>query len=438
MLTEKMHGVVLCAGLGSRLRPLTSVLPKPAVPVGDLPAALRNVEQLLSAGFALIHCNTHYLAAELGEQMKSAARSLGWPSEKIRFWNEPEILETGGGIARIVQQFSSEMGHESPWDTLVVSGDIVADIPLNKMLERWSKRSTSETALMASLPIDRPRKDVTWVDASQNYVCGFGADASPDEAKAQGLLPRVFSNHQIISSELLASTNIEKRSSIDLFYRNALHRGEKILHVPLDEKAIWFDIGTPESYVRCLSTLGLSNDHSERWSRSGIRFVTDQDHLFDSSAEARSSLPNRDQSKNKNYSLEQSCLDKINDQSWQWLGHMHRFPDKLLSELERVTREVCELSRDERDENLASLLVIQSDSRFLKGKQPVGLPAQEGAVQSGMVRGYLDVSAPPSLQGRSLFATPLFIPLALLVKSSEPSDLALNNPFWLLITPPMQ
>ena len=208
--------------------------------------------------------------------------------------------------------------------------------------------------------------------------------------------------------------------------------------MPLDEKAIWFDIGTPESYVRCLSTLGLSNDYSERWSRSGIRFVTDQERLLDSSAEARSSLPNRDQSKNKNYSLEQSCLDKINDQNWQWLGHMHRFPDKLLNELERVTREVCELSGDERDEKLASLLVIQSDSRFLKGKQPGGLPAQEGAVQSGMVRGYLDVSAPPSLQGRSLFATPLFIPLALLVKSSEPSDLALNNPFWLLITPPMQ
>jgi NDP-sugar pyrophosphorylase family protein len=438
MLTEKMHGVVLCAGLGSRLRPLTSVLPKPAVPVGDLPAALRNAEQLLSAGFALVHCNTHYLSTELEEQMKSAALSRGWPSEKIRFWNEPEILETGGGIARIVQEYSSEMGHERPWDTLVVSGDIVADIPLNKMLERWSKRSASETALMASLPIDRPRKDVTWVDVSQNFVCGFGADATPEDAKAQGLLPRIFSNHQIISGELLASAKIEKRSSIDLFYRNALRRGDKILHVPLDEKAIWFDIGTPESYVRCLSTLGLSNDHSERWSRSGIQIITNQESLLDSSAEPRSSLPHRDQAKSKNDSLEQSCLDKINNQSWQWLGHMHRFPDRLLSELEKVTRGVSEMGGDERDEKLASLLVIQSHTRFLKGNHSSGLPAQEGAVQSGLVRGYLDVSAPPSLQGRSLFATPLFIPLALLVQSFEPSNLALNNPFWLLITPPKQ
>lgn|GEM_PF-639026 len=438
MLTEKMHGVILCAGLGSRLRPLTSVLPKPAVPVGDLPAALRNAEQLLSAGFALVHCNTHYLSTELEEQMKSAALSRGWPSERIRFWNEPEILETGGGIARIVQEYSREMGHQRPWDTLVVSGDIVADIPLNKMLERWSRRSTSETALMATLPIDGPRKDVTWIVASALYVCGFGADATPEDIKAQGLLPRVFSNHQIISGELLASANIEKRSSIDLFYRKALHRGDKILHVPLDEKAIWFDIGTPASYVRCLSALGLSNDHSERWSRSGIQIITNQESLLYSSAEPRSSLPHRDQSKSKNDSLEQACLDKIINQSWQWLGHMHRFPDRLLSELEKVTRGMGEVGGTERDEKLASLLVIQSHTRFLNGNHSGGLPAQEGALQNELVRGYLDVCAPPSLQSCPLFAAPVFIPLTLLVANSEPNALALNNPFWLLITPPQQ
>lgn len=435
MLTKKMHGVILCAGLGSRLRPLTSVLPKPAVPVGDLPAALRNAEQLLSAGFAVVHCNTHYLASEFEEQMKSAALSRGWPIEKIRFWNEPEILETGGGIARIVQEYSGEMGHERPWDALVVSGDIVADIPLNKMLERWLKRSTSETALMATLPVDGPRKDVTWIDASALYVCGFGADATPEEAKAQGLLPRVFSNHQIISGELLASANIEKRSSIDLFYRKALHRGDKILHVPLDEKAIWFDIGTPASYVRCLSALCLSNDHSERWSRLGIQIITNQESVLDSSAQTSSSLPHRDQSKNKKDRPEQACLDKINDQSWQWLGHMHRFPDRLLGELEKVTRGV---GRAQRDEKQVSHLFIQSHTQFLKRKTSGGLPAEERDVKNGLVRGYLDVCAPRKLMNHPLFAAPVFLPLTLLVANSEPNAFALNNPFWLLITPPQQ
>lgn len=127
MQAREMLGIVLCAGLGTRLRPLTSAIPKPAVPVGPVPAALRNIEQLLAAGLQVVHCNTHYLANELEAELRAACRSRALPDSVIRFWNEPEILETGGGIARIVHAMASENGTMS--DALVVSGDIVADIP---------------------------------------------------------------------------------------------------------------------------------------------------------------------------------------------------------------------------------------------------------------------------------------------------------------------
>ncbi|MEY2987469.1 MAG: hypothetical protein RJB13_990, partial [Pseudomonadota bacterium] len=185
-MTTPMHGIVLCAGLGTRLRPLTQVLPKPVVPVGSLPAALRNAEQLLDGGIRSIHMNTHYLAEEVEAQVRAAALSRGWPVDAVRFWNEPEILETGGGIARIIHQCSQELSHTDFWDTIVVSGDIVADVPLKMMMHRWAAREQNETSLMASVALTSPRKDVTWVSSDFSRVAGFGSDFAPKEAKEQG------------------------------------------------------------------------------------------------------------------------------------------------------------------------------------------------------------------------------------------------------------
>ncbi|MEN9808722.1 MAG: hypothetical protein RLZZ488_289 [Pseudomonadota bacterium] len=338
MQQKELQGIVLCAGLGTRLRPLTSVVPKPAVPVGPVPAALRNIEQMLDSGMSLVHCNTHYLAQELENELQAACLSRSISPDRIRFWNETDLLETGGGIARIVHALASEKGRSEIPDTMVVSGDIVADIPIEKMRELWSGRESSCTTLMVSLPLDRPRKDVTWVDLENRRVRGFGTDFDEATANSRGLSARVFSNHQILSGTILERQGIEKKSSIDLFYRSALRLGEEIIHLPWSPNAQWFDIGTPASYLHCASLLKQPmtprmSDHS--LSRISLLLPSSED--IESDQADNPSMIRHDRPRAGVNSFAQFCLRKTTqDSKWCWLGELHSLTAQLAAALDLI------------------------------------------------------------------------------------------------------
>jgi NDP-sugar pyrophosphorylase family protein len=86
--------MLITAGFGTRLAPLTDLLPKPAVPVGNKPAAFFGLDHLARAGIREIVLNTHHLARELEDSLRAVAPS----SVALRFVHEPEILGTGGGV----------------------------------------------------------------------------------------------------------------------------------------------------------------------------------------------------------------------------------------------------------------------------------------------------------------------------------------------------
>jgi choline kinase len=429
-----MLGIVLCAGLGTRLRPLTLALPKPAVPVGPVPAALRNIEQLLNAGVQIVHCNTHYLAEDLEHELKAACRSRNIPESAVRFWNEPDILETGGGIVRIAHSWASETGLYQ--DALVVSGDIVADIPVGQMLSAWSRRTSNQTSLMVSLPLDKPRKDVTWVDETKGTIHGFGADAEPESAAKLGLTARVFSNHQIISAQILHRCKVEKKSSIDLFYRSAIARSEEIIHVPLESDALWFDIGTPETYLTCMNKLGhyLPPElHHLRLSMLNLCLpsqpsleTTDNDQI----------MHDPDYSRTEEIAHEQSCLSTIAQKySWTWLGQVHSVPHFFRDGLSGILN--CIDGQRSRSSALSaetspSLHITPSAGDFLFKSESAVLPIHRV--------GFIQAPLPLSLSTHPLLHQPLLVPLDLVAafNASEPFVLSKNtSPFWILFTRPL-
>lgn len=441
MQTQEMIGIVLCAGLGTRLRPLTSAIPKPAVPVGPVPAALRNAEQLLASGFPVVHCNTHYLAPELESELKAACLSRGIPQSRLRFWNEPEILETGGGIARIAQTLASELGRSAVQDSLVVSGDIVADVPIAEMIKVWSKRRAAESTLMVSLPLDRPRKDVTWVDEVNHRVRGFGADFDPEKAETLKLTGRVFSNHQIISGDVLARARLEKKSSIDLFYRAALQRGEEILHLPFNQSAHWFDIGTPESYFRCLSL--LKQDPSQHLSKEKLNKISlclpalDHQRIDSMSSSEKSDHENQ---RSDLTTFAQDCLSKTDQKTdWLWAGTLHSLPESLQAGLNEILQQLgaaCSSKSSDSSQGGISPRLFSRDGSFLNSNRG-GAALAVLTSATNQSEGFIDTCLPPALSSHPQLQTPLLVPLDLLLGAGSNLSTILTqprSPFWILFT----
>ena len=88
-----MKAMILAAGLGTRLRPLTDTIPKPLLPVGGTPLVLWNLLLLRANGIQEVIINLHYLGAMIEEALGDGSR---W-NMRITYSYEPELLGTGGG-----------------------------------------------------------------------------------------------------------------------------------------------------------------------------------------------------------------------------------------------------------------------------------------------------------------------------------------------------
>jgi len=111
---------ILGAGLGTRLRPLTHLLPKPLVPVFHRPMAAYAFDACMAAGVSRFAVNTHHLAARWEDFAVP-------PGATADFFHEPVLLDTGGGLRNIRDWLGGK-------PALVHNGDILATLPLRKLI----------------------------------------------------------------------------------------------------------------------------------------------------------------------------------------------------------------------------------------------------------------------------------------------------------------
>ncbi len=125
--------MILCAGLGTRLRPLTDWLAKPMVPIGDAPAVEHIAARLRSAGFERLAVNVHHRPEDVRAW---AARTRAAISE------EPELLGTAGGVARARELLGDG-------DVLVWNGDILADVDVDALIATHEASGADATLAVA-------------------------------------------------------------------------------------------------------------------------------------------------------------------------------------------------------------------------------------------------------------------------------------------------
>jgi mannose-1-phosphate guanylyltransferase/mannose-1-phosphate guanylyltransferase/phosphomannomutase len=155
--------MVLAAGLGTRLRPLTYEITKPMVPVLDRPVMAHILDLLDRHGFDQTIANLHYFPDSIREHF----------GERLTYRYEPELLGTAGGVRACAEFFGED-------SFLVISGDALTDIDLTALAARH--RESGGVATLAVKKVPDTREYGVVLHDREGRITGFQEKPHPDEA----------------------------------------------------------------------------------------------------------------------------------------------------------------------------------------------------------------------------------------------------------------
>ena len=242
MVAGMLSGMILAAGLGTRLRPLTDLCPKPLVPVGDRSVLASAVERLRSAGVERLVVNAHHLPSALRE----ASAELG-----VELSAEADLLGTAGGVAHA----RGSLGEAA---VVVWNGDVVADIDVRGLLSEH-QRQTPEATL------------VVMARSGRDGNVGLSEDGRVvrlrDEAVANEVRSVDFAGVHVLGSGLRAGLPARGCLVGDV-YIPALKQGAVLRTV--EHRGWWHDIGSVASYLEA-NLSWLRARPSRSWIGAGAR-----------------------------------------------------------------------------------------------------------------------------------------------------------------------
>jgi mannose-1-phosphate guanylyltransferase len=167
-----MRAMVLAAGLGKRLRPLTFALPKPLAPVANRPVMEHSLELLAGQGFTQVIANTSHL----GEQIQAAFGDGSRLGVELTYSDEEELLGTAGGVRNVADYLTG--GDDDSF--LIISGDALTDIDLRAMRERHE--SHGGIATIAAKRVIETREYGVVIHGPDGRIEGFQEKPEPTEA----------------------------------------------------------------------------------------------------------------------------------------------------------------------------------------------------------------------------------------------------------------
>lgn len=223
---------VLAAGLGTRLSPITNLIPKPLVPIFHKPLLTFALDSLIAAGVETLALNTHHLPESFTEVF---GRQPSYRGRSLELFHEPLLLDTGGGI----RNARSALGGKT---FFLYNGDILADLPLKELLTAHRASGALATLLL------RDGGGVANVrfDAATGRILDLRGALGGSEGELT-----VYSGIAVFEPAIFDWLP-EGRSSIIDALLDAMRAGERVMGmlVPENEEHLWIDIGTPEAYLK--------------------------------------------------------------------------------------------------------------------------------------------------------------------------------------------
>lgn len=226
-----MQAVILVGGEGTRLRPLTSTLPKPVVSLVDRPMMVYMLEWLRGHGIDDVIMSCGFKATKVREVLGDGSQ-LGI---SLRFVEEPDPRGTAGALKFAEQLLDGRF--------LMLNGDVLTDIDLSAQIAQHEQ--TGATATLALVPVADPSS--------------YGLVALREDAAVEEFLEKPSADTVLDTKLISAGAYVLERSVLDLIAADKNVSIEREVWPALvdhglygfvDEEAYWIDVGTPERYLQ--------------------------------------------------------------------------------------------------------------------------------------------------------------------------------------------
>lgn len=244
-----MRALILAAGLGTRLRPLTSVRAKAAVPVNGVPLVCRVASWLVSEGIDDLVINLHHRPASIAAVMGDG-RTFG---ARVRYsWEDP-VLGSAGGPRHALPLLVDRSPASPPADSfVVVNGDTLTDLRVADLIRRHERSGAQVT--MSLIPNPRPEV-YGGVRVEDGWITGF---TRPGTAERSYHFIGVQALHAGALSSLEDGVPAE---SVNALYPRLIRESPHAVAAFVVE-APFSDIGTPADYLQ--TSLDLARDEGDR------------------------------------------------------------------------------------------------------------------------------------------------------------------------------
>ncbi len=226
-----MKGFVLAAGLGQRLRPITQAVPKPLLPIGNLPLIGYALRLLAYHGITDLIVNLHHLGKQVREALGDGSRF----GVTITYSEEEELLGTGGALRRMQGALADDT-------FVVVNSDTILDLDLDQVLTAHRERQALATVVLREDARQQEFGQLE-IDAGGRLrrILGQGEAAEP-------LRSLMFAGVHVLEPRFLDYIPPDVNTCVMRYaYSKALANGEPLFGVTMD--GYWSDAGTLERYL---------------------------------------------------------------------------------------------------------------------------------------------------------------------------------------------
>ena len=248
----RIRALVLAAGEGMRLRPLTGYVPKPLLPVAGRSLLEHSLERLRALGCEAVAINLHHLGETIRQTIGDDYQGL-----PVTYSPERELRGTLGAFGPL-RDFFAEADV-----VLLLNGDSLCRWPLRKMLRRHLHRGAAATLLVARRADPAAFGGGIGID-KQRRIRDFRGRGQRAASAGAGVERRVFAGAHLLAPRLLERASLEGHRDIVSDLYEPLLQEELLQAVPT--RAIWHDLGTPQRYL--LGTLDfIRGRRPGRWWR---------------------------------------------------------------------------------------------------------------------------------------------------------------------------